>query len=131
MYRKNKTATTSQAIADMSQFSVEAGRKSIEQQYSDLREKRQPLVERLRYLESKLAELKARCNVHKNMSFSDQKYRKDIIEEIAQIRNELATTKPKMRELDELLHPSEHQILKDILSVLINIKDSLANPRKE
>lgn len=124
MYRENKKPEHNQAIADMSQYSVESGRDDIQKQYYNLRKERSILTERKIELEKQLC--KAKKESHSLGRVTDT--RKAIVDEIINIQKRLIEIKPTLHKLHQTQFRNDGEILEDILGVVKQIAQALTNP---
>ncbi len=120
MIRDDKTPQSNKVIADMSQFSIESGRLSIEQQYDNLQKERNLLTNRKLKLEQMLVNYKTKYPSGRGIA-GEHKQRREIIDEITDIQQRLVVIKPAWHKLRNQLYRPQEVILEDILLVLKQI----------
>ncbi len=120
MLRENNTVKTGEALADMSQYSIESGRNSIQKQWDNLRKERQILSDRKLTLEQILCQNKLK---HPSglMIAGEHISRIEILKELTGIQKRLVEIKPTLSKLNEELHRPMDEILEEILSLLKRI----------
>ena len=124
MLRDNQVPESGEALVDMSQYSIESGRNSIQKQYENLVIEREILKKRKLELEKWLIGYKIRTP--SGLSPSAEKIeRKKVIEEITEIQKRLMEIKPNMTKLHSRIHRDNAVILEDILAVLKQIAERM------
>ncbi len=115
---RDNTPGHNEAIADMSQYSIESGRNSIQKQYENMVSERKILVERKLELEQSLSLNKPTLRTGPAGLLVT---RKRVIEEITEIQQRLICIKPIMGKLHAKLEKNARSsvaVLEDILTVL-------------
>lgn len=115
-----------QAVADMSQYSIESGRNDIIKQLENMQKERKMLCDRKIVLEKKLFDF--RIKHPRGLAVAGEHInRKEIVGEITGIQKRLSEIKPNLHKLTRMLHRQTEDILEDILVVLKKIDKKLAN----
>lgn len=125
MIRKETTRQTGQVIADVSQFSMESGRLSAEDQLEKIVIEREILKKRKGEIEKLLYNYKKRWPAGR-MIAGRHKTRTELIDENMEIQKRLVEIKPAMKRLHDIVHRSSDVILEEILVVLNRIENKLS-----
>jgi len=110
-----------QAIADMSQFSVQAGRQDAEKRYYNLVTERDVLKKDIVELELQLSLLKSDTRSLLTLN----KERQRLTQELIETHSRLHEIKPTMTKLHAELFEHDGQILRAILATLKDIQQLL------
>ena len=120
MIQHNTSSKTNQVIADVSQYTRDAGRLSAEQRLQKINQERAILVTRQKELQVKLLQYKT-STPHGRTAGTAKVARNRVLKELADIQARLVEIKPTRKQLSDQLHRDPSTILEDILAVLKDI----------
>ena len=128
MLRNNQAPESKEVLVDMSQYSIESGRNSIQKQYGNLLTERDILKKQKLKLERSLIYWKSRNPTGRTRG-NEHIERHKIIDEITEIQERLITIKPTLSKLNFELNKDKRQhseILEDMLVALKQIAERLS-----